>query len=1019
MGTRPKRSTNESGDEWNEDVLAEMCGISKRGLGYWVNDQRRPEEPQWSLLQRALFGANKNDYREHRAELRDAHARPPERKLDPKSSLSTLGIHAPAQCDETDSTLKSAMLGWSQAPIFEKLLEARRKDFERDGLFKEIRWCANEASNKRLILVTGMPGAGKSSVAAQFIQSKPCGPVLAYHCFVHNDDRTRQLDGFVLSIAGMLAMHLASYCEALAQPIPQQALRQLEGPAKDGPSTFFITAIFDQLQSLAPPQGSDAPAWIVLDALDEAVDANDAVGKSEIIYLLTEALRRTPAWLRLLVTSRRDGLAIRLSRQRLVHHISLDDDVRIKSDNAFSRYVDRQLEGHKTLSRNIKSLLIERTKGNFLYLRHVLDEIGVGNFRVEDIDRLPSELSSFYTAQFVRLYPNPGVDEFKTLVKPLLAIFLVARKPLSAEWLCEIFDSASAELIPVLQRLAPFVSENNVNEYSIFHKSFEDWLLNPVEAGQYAISELEGHKRLVGFCMQHLDEQLVRLSHVADSEANDKWHYVVRHGVHHLLAAGKIAQAVRLVGFINKHWNEEEAQASAFISDVHPRHFIRILLRALENCPVSQKREIDPAYLVPLIEDFYQIEPLRAPVTILFRDHSEQFESTLDKCLRADNYVLRYVVSEVLASICTEDDAHISLRQAQDWLDNDDINRRELGAYILRHVYSREPQRIEVKCLEQMGNSDTYPSRSALGDLLLNLALQQPDALPQVQSEVFWKPVWEHNRLDVNDLLATVSAFRQHETQGDREMLAARDSLASTEKLRNKLLKSEEIRSHKQIFSLVNNFRMLGRNPVLIRDAEGELGRSLHLTDLMRLFFSHPLWNVAETAASALADFVTADRAKLPIIDELFNDKYWRVRFGAIETAYILAHVVGMDLFGKAVHYSCADPQSNSRIRALCAENLVSYILERPPNLRKKYLQEFKPEITRWVGDTDCWVLEHIFRLFRALNHDRIDVHEFYPPTIPPLLMGLPDNGWDTLPRIRFLTHIETRRRQQLKQAPP
>ena len=55
----------------------------------------------------------------------------------------------------------------------------------------------------------------------------------------------------------------------------------------------------------------------------------------------------------------------------------------------------------------------------------------------------------------------------------------------------------------------------------------------------------------------------------------------------------------------------------------------------------------------------------------------------------------------------------------------------------------------------------------------------------------------------------------------------------------------------------------------------------------MRLFFSHPIWSVAEAAATTLSALIVEDdnrRAKrLAIIVKLLEDaSNWRVQFGAI-----------------------------------------------------------------------------------------------------------------------------------------
>jgi hypothetical protein len=181
----------------------------------------------------------------------------------------------------------------------------------------------------------------------------------------------------------------------------------------------------------------------------------------------------------------------------------------------------------------------------------------------------------------------------------------------------------------------------------------------------------------------------------------------------------------------------------------------------------------------------------------------------------------------------------------------------------------------------------------------------------------------------------------------------------------------------------------------------------------MRLLFSHPLWDVAETAASVLMSLIEADQTKREIVCALFDEPNWRVRFGAIETAFQFAEIDRMALFAEAVRRFYGD--GNSRVRALCAENLISYILERPQALRADYLADYKPAIERWLRDDDCWVLEHVFRLLRKLSSDGFACDEFFASGRPVLLEGLPNAPWHELPRETFLTYIEGRKRELIE----
>jgi hypothetical protein len=485
---------------------------------------------------------------------------------------------------------------------------------------------------------------------------------------------------------------------------------------------------------------------------------------------------------------------------------------------------------------------------------------------------------------------------------------------------------------------------------------------------------------------------------------------MIRHGVTHCLAAGQVARAVELLHFIVRNWDERKIANSSFAS-VSPEWLRRTLLRELGQCPDAEKQAIDASRLSDLIKDFYQVEPLGAPLDVLIRHHAKTWPDLLKKLLDAENYVLRFRASDMLAEASMDPNGPIKIEDIYAYLDSDDINVRELGAYTVRRIYAQQPERVRLEYLEQLADSETYPARSALGDLLLNLAFHEDGHhyLKRISSKRFREPIWDHIRLDVWDLQAA-KPFTAHQPlppDADAGTRAAYDNFQKTEDLRERLLAAPEIKANKSILRLVKDFYALGCDLDQIPDAEQAIGDHSQLENVMRLLFSHPLWNVAETAASVLTSIAERDEQQKATITRLLDDAYWRVRFGAIETAYQLVYV-DRTLFESAVDKFYGDP--NSRVRALCAENLVAYIRDRAPRLRGDYLERFAVPISRWIQDDDCWVLEHVFRLLKTVSNDGYDCSGLFRSGMPYLLDGLGD--WKNLRREAFLVHIEKRKRE-------
>jgi hypothetical protein len=927
--------------------------------------------------------------------------------------------------------------GWSQTKFFVPFLEDHGRHFVgRKWLFGDIsQWRGEDGHGERMMLVTGTPGIGKSAVVAHFLNEKPSGRILAYHCFMHTDKETTQLDGFVRNIASQLAQNLPSYREILVRPEMKHFVEELDSSDEEGPGNFFRRAIFGILHDLKKPNDlGDGPAWIVVDALDEAVDGADPEydSKRQSFYRLIEAaLELLPPWLRILATSRRDDLTKQLGMlfehgRPLIRQIHLDDEKRPEDATMYRNYIAERLsERGLQLSEVDSSRIVKQSEGNFLYLKLVLDDIVVTN-TVEEIKglikALPRGLPRIYTQYFERLYPVGDQDELQNEVRPVLATLAVARTPLAAECLVRVTKLQATRLRHVLERLNAYLPPSH-EKYSIFHKSFADWLLDAKTPRHYAVDPVVGHKLLERYCWDSFEALRGDAADVTDLEGDSDWDYLVRHGIDHMLEAGAVAHAVRLLNFIETKWDEESVSDSSF-KDIAPRVFTRLTLRALDDCPAEEKPKIDANALEPLLRDFYQVEPLGPPIEILVRYHGQEWKtSILQKFMDAGNYVLRFAVSEVLADVLLEApggmgstrDAPVTLDEVYGYFEHADINFRELGAYTVRHLYGREPKLIEHKYIERMADSDTYAGRSALGDLLLNLVFQKRFDIATLKSRLFWEPIWDHNRIDVWDLKAAVPFLANAERPpdgADAGTKAAFESFRRTAKMQRELLDEPAIEASAKIHRLVKDFFNLGRQPKRISRAQRQLEDSPHLAQLMRLFFSHPLWNVAEVAASVLQAMIQKDPGRQAIVFDLFDDPYWRVRFGAVETAYQHAETDRNALFGAAVKRFHSD--ANSRVRALCAENLIAYILERPAVRRKQLLGEFREAIDAWIRDDDAWVLEHVFRLLTKLAAD--DTDTLLPTPMPYLLDGLGD--WDSLHRETFLTHIEARKRELLKHAP-
>ena len=186
-------------------------------------------------------------------------------------------IHESVSGESLDQEFESPLVAKLDPFDFGAFLNTKRKNFHgRQWLFDEIdRWRSEDQD--RALLITGDPGAGKSSIVAELVYGNPDGQVVAYHCCQSNVPETRRPGKFVRSLATMLASQIPEYSAAIERGRPLDALMQ----ADVDPETAFEHGVLAPLASIEPPPG---PAhYILIDALDEALGGAQATGTMTIL----------------------------------------------------------------------------------------------------------------------------------------------------------------------------------------------------------------------------------------------------------------------------------------------------------------------------------------------------------------------------------------------------------------------------------------------------------------------------------------------------------------------------------------------------------------------------------------------------------------------------------------------------------------------------------------------------------------------------------------------------------------
>jgi hypothetical protein len=319
------------------------------------------------------------------------------------------------------------------------------------------------ATNRRgYFLISGDPGIGKTSIAAKIVLDKgyPC------HFNVLSEGITSQ-EAFLLNIcAQLIALHGLGY-----QQLPQHASRD---------AAFLIRLLGEASAQKSLPR----PIVIVVDALDEAdLDISKHGGN------LLSLPHLLPQHTYVIITTRRTNLRLRIECEHKrfeIRHDSSENISDIKNylfERSTSQGITRYLEDQSLTRLDFVERMIDKSEGNFMYLRHVLPEIEQGGYRSADVRSIPKGLDNYYSDHWRRMRGR-NRDNWLTLKLPILVALSAVRSPVDFDSLVvfsritnrSIVRDALDEWSPFLRTSFAHTDQGLATLYSFYHNSFREFL---------------------------------------------------------------------------------------------------------------------------------------------------------------------------------------------------------------------------------------------------------------------------------------------------------------------------------------------------------------------------------------------------------------------------------------------------------------------------------------------------------------------------------------------------------------
>lgn len=306
-------------------------------------------------------------------------------------------------------------------------------------------------------IIAGEPGIGKSALMAQLVKIDQY-----VHHFVVATQGINRADQFLENVCAQL---IAKYRLDRPAWLPPEASRD---------SAFLGTLLEEVSQGL----GADRHAVILVDALDE-VDWRGRTGEN-VLFLP----RTLPRGVFIVVTMRRkEGILPQVENLEIFY---LDSDSQGNREDVIA-YIT-QFAQHAAMQPRLSTwgttldafvqTMLDKSEGNFMYLRYVLPAIERGEFLHGTLTELPQGLTNYYERHWQKML---AVDEnlWVDYRQPVIYYLAAAREPVTVWQLAAWAGIRQARVLAAIRDWREFLDVETVDDikrYRIYHASFQDFL---------------------------------------------------------------------------------------------------------------------------------------------------------------------------------------------------------------------------------------------------------------------------------------------------------------------------------------------------------------------------------------------------------------------------------------------------------------------------------------------------------------------------------------------------------------
>lgn len=363
---------------------------------------------------------------------------------------------------------------------------------------------------------------GKSAIAAQFIQNRrDKNNIAAYHFCIAGSGGTTEPNSVLQSLAAQLMEYFPDdYAEALVNTITpfhlslsvNITIENIKDSEVQGVVIKKLYASYPQevldivlrkpLNAISLSQ-TQKHVVILIDSLDEAATYD---GKENLVTLLSQ-VKDLPSWVRFICTTRQQREVLS-HLETLKSYIYYLDNNSKQSLNDIRSYINVRLDSQEINDKlhkfNVKSetflkSLTNKSSGNFMYTKLVLDEIKSGYLPPNQLDTLPKGLYGIYHEMLRRRCSDNQWEEYQ----PILGTLAVAQIALTKEQLVNFTQNRKLDREKIthnLGKLIQFINESKEDKtYTLFHQSFRDYLLSEDKKTDFYCDKIKQHQEIINY----------------------------------------------------------------------------------------------------------------------------------------------------------------------------------------------------------------------------------------------------------------------------------------------------------------------------------------------------------------------------------------------------------------------------------------------------------------------------------------------------------------------------------------